>query len=213
VVVHPAIRRHGGGATRNCGRRRRPHQPNECEGAAPKVSRVRPAHIRLLDLRDDDLRAFPVWEVAEGRRTDIAGEKVTAVARPGRVSSREGSGLFAVRCTFSLANGQKKTGFCVPSPDGPDILGYLRPTVCTATGQVPFWFVEPRARSMTAAAASVHLDVLYAALDLRADEVFPASFAADVEVDELDVASGVLEGFTLIAYLPSEDRFDRLVLR
>ena len=174
----------------------------------------RSSRITLSDLRDDDLRAFPVWEVADGNRVDIFREKVTASTRPGPVSSGDGSGLFAVRSTFLLAAGQTKTGFCVPSAaTGPDVLGYLRPTICTATAQVPFWFVRPNVRSMSEAVASVDLAALYAMLGHTADEVFPAAFEADVEVDRQDAASGVLEGFSVIAYLPSEDRIEQRVLR
>jgi hypothetical protein len=104
-------------------------------------------------------------------------------------------------------------GFCIPSPDGQDILGYLRPTICTELEQVRFWHVQTGAKSLEQAVQSVDLSNLYASLDRPQEGIFPVTFAADVEVDSGDVASGVVEGFNVLAYLPAENAFKRAIIR
>jgi hypothetical protein len=133
------------------------------------------------------------------------------------VSSGDGSGIFLVKTRFVLADASVWTGYCVPSPqsedENEDVLGYVLPAICTDAGQVPFWFV----RDLTSAdQVDQVVDVahLYAMLGRpSAKEVFPASFASDVPIDEADVASGTIDGFTVMGFVKGERRFVKTVVR
>jgi hypothetical protein len=151
-------------------------------------------------LRPRDLDESPVWEFTLGERMVLPNEgSVRPVASS---KARAGTGVYLVRSTFVFADGTTATGYCVPRsappphPDNPRLnLGYLAPAVLTEAGPVTFWSVAREQPDLT------RLEEQYAPLGRTAGEVFPLSFAADVEVGDDEVAAGTLTGFYCLVHL------------
>jgi hypothetical protein len=156
-------------------------------------------------LRPRDLDESPVWEFTLGERTVLPNEgSVRPVASS---KARDGTGVYLVRSTFVLADGTRATGYCTPRsapahhPDNPHLnFGYLAPAVLTEAGPVTFWSVAREQPDLT------RLDEQYTRLGRTADEVFPLSFAADVEVGDDEVAAGTLTGFYCLVHLSHAGR-------
>jgi hypothetical protein len=146
------------------------------------------------------LEVSPVWEFTLAERTVLSNEGgVLPVASS---MAREGVGVYLVRSSFVFADGTTATGYCTPHSeplphpgDSHLDLGYLAPAVLTDAGPVTFWSVAEEEPDLA------RLDEQYARLARTADEVFPLSFAADVDVGDDEVAAGTLTGFYCLVHL------------
>jgi hypothetical protein len=148
------------------------------------------------ELSAADLLEFAIWEfVGEHGPGD---GKVRA--RPDLTvhDPSVGTGDFAVRTGFTLADGSQFTGYS--SPIGFDVpqeqrLGYLAPALITKHGQVRFWLgaVEQRPNDRD-------LNRYYKALERQPEATFPVRFKVDVPVQPDETASGVIHGFGGMIY-------------
>jgi hypothetical protein len=115
-----------------------------------------------------------------------------------------GTGVFAVKSDFRLADGTAAVGYC--SPSSADIrpqehlLGYLAPAIVTDSAHAPFWFAvdeEPTGSDV---------QPCYAILGRDHDRIFPVSFQVTVPVGPNEVSSGLIEDFTFLVYVGGEFR-------
>lgn len=140
-----------------------------------------------------DLIKFPAWEYALDEN-DVPGQNEKTL-RPYLIPpplDRE-KAYFVIRARFTLANGASLTGFIKPLPQSEDklmqpLLPYdLHPVIVTDQGHVPFCYGVFMPDEAT-------ISENYKRLGYEAENVFPISFMADIEVLN-SVSEGVLEGF------------------
>jgi len=115
-----------------------------------------------------------------------------------------GNMFLVARTRFELADGTQLLGHCQPSPNPfrPDDYkpAWLRPCILTSAGPIPLWlggrvWKDGRGRNRGEEPTQDELAGLYALLGRAADEVFPATFAADIELPEGFVSSGHVPAF------------------
>ncbi len=164
----------------------------------------------VSQLTDDDLRACAIWELML-REKAVGPNEGEVRPRPDLAvhDSSVGTGVFAVRTSFRLADDTTAVGYCSPVPAAgiprDDILGYLAPAIVSARGQVPFHVVlehDP---------GEADVAWRYELLGRRPETVFPVEFAVDVPVASGETGSGVIESFGFIVY--KDGRFSHIQLR
>ena len=140
-----------------------------------------------------DLMQFPAWEYVLDEE-DVPGQNEKTL-RPYLIPpplDRE-KAYFLVRARFTLANGASLTGFFKPLRQTEDrlmqpLLPYdLNPVIMTEQGHVPFCYGIFKPDEAT-------LLENYRRLGYDAENVFPITFLADIEVRN-SVSEGVLKGF------------------
>lgn len=145
---------------------------------------------QVHELKPADLEQAPVWEFAldEEGEGDQDEATVHPVAATRAVNPSEG--LFIVGAVFTLADGTKMSGYLTPGVQGELDLGTVHPTIVTDEGQISFW------RGVAQLGAD-HLARYYSMLGKKAHDVFPLTFASDVEIIGGPV-SGVVPGFLVL---------------
>jgi hypothetical protein len=140
-----------------------------------------------------DLMQFPAWEYALDEE-DVQDQNEKTL-RPYLIPpplDRE-KAYFVVRARFTLANGASLTGFVKPLRQSQDklmqpLIPYdLNPVIVTDQGHVPFCYGVFKPDEAT-------ISENYKRLGYKAENVFPISFIADIEVRN-SVSEGVSEGF------------------
>jgi len=140
-----------------------------------------------------DLMQFPAWEYAIDEE-DVQGrdEKTLRPYLTPPPLDRE-KAYFVARARFTLANGASMIGFFKPLRQSEDklmqpLLPYdLNPVIVTDQGHVSFCYGVFMPDEAT-------ISENYKRLGYEAENVFPVSFMADIEVRN-SVSEGVLEGF------------------
>jgi hypothetical protein len=165
-----------------------PIAENACDRKTMSIGRVRK---QVYDLTIEDLKRHSVWEFALDEEGD--GGQDEATVRPYELTGPldPSDGMFIVRAQLILADGTKLCGYLTPPETGDSSLGSIHPVVVVDGGQVPFWYA-------VVAPGPADIAANYARLDRSsASEIFPISFASDVELLG-GAVSGELPGFLVL---------------
>jgi hypothetical protein len=144
--------------------------------------------IKETNLTNDNLRLYPVWEFAYGEGGLEMKMKPVLDPPPYDVSLNR----LLVRATFTLKNGEIKTGYMKPINLKDTFMGHLSPVdlnllMFTEFGRVYFWFGIHKPKRKI-------LNKFYKWLNLPPEEIFPISVKSDVEINN-GLAEGIIEGF------------------
>lgn len=145
---------------------------------------------QIYDLTLSDLELSAIWEYASDEE-GIEGQD-EATVRPANQSIVHDplAGQFVAKARFTLADGTNMHGYLAPGLPGETDLGVIQPAIVTDSGQVSFWFggVEP---------TRAYIESSYILLGKDSDEVFPLSFALDLEQIDYEV-TGTIPGFLVM---------------
>src|SRR5919197_5131894 len=127
---------------------------------------------QVYELRPDDFATASIWEFALDEEGLPGQDEATVKPRADLERADPGDGLFVIRAEFVSADGTRFDGYVSPQHEAR--VGWIQPTVVTATGQVGFWLggFPPGAG---------RLDEAYATVGKTASELFPIRYRAVVE--------------------------------
>ncbi len=141
----------------------------------------------VYDLTQRDLLQTAVWEFALDEEGEDGQDEATVRPWAGKEPLDPGDGMFVVRAIFTLADGTRLLGYLTPAVPGMSSMGTIQPVIVTDEGQVMFWYglLAPTTES---------LQDTYLRLGRVAEQVFPVTYASDVELTSGPV-SGQIAGF------------------
>ncbi len=151
---------------------------------------------QVYELTPADLERFPIWEYALDEEGEEGQDEATVrpFAADGELEAADGP--FMVRAAFRLADGTAMSGYLTPSAHAQVDLGMIQPVIVTERGQVAFWcgVIKPDAS---------HLAECYSILGKAANEIFPVSFASQIDHAKEPVV-GMVPGFLVLEDVSSE---------
>jgi hypothetical protein len=149
---------------------------------------------QVHDLRPEDFTTASIWEFALDEEGEPGQDEETVKPRPNLERADPDEGMFVVHAEFVAADGTRFVGYVTPQKEAR--IGWVQPTIVTATGQVGFWLggFPPRPG---------RLDQAYGILGKTATDLFPMHYRAVVAHGGVAL-EGELHGFMHLESLDSE---------